>query len=363
MMGKIKFGIVGCGVISDTHAKAISELKDDLELVAVCDVIEERAKKLAEKYNVKYYLDYNEMLKDDEIDAISVCTPSGMHADMAELAAEHGKHVIVEKPMDITLEQADKIVRAQEENDVVIEVIFQHRFNDSTITIKKLIDEGKFGKIQLATSYTKWYRSQEYYDSGDWRGTWALDGGGALMNQSIHYIDLMQYLVGPVDEIFAFCKTGAHERIEVEDSAVASVKFKNGAIGEIIGTTSAYPGIETKLEIFGQNASVIVLNNQIEKLYFKDSNIDNEIGNKTQSNAALGDAAIKPEGHLREYIDFVNAVKNKTSPLVTPREGRNALEIILAIYYSAVTNKPIKLPLASSVEIIEELKKLKGKGF
>ncbi len=252
-MAKLRFGIVGCGVISKTHANVISRLSNDAELVAVCDIIEERAKALAQNYNVpKYYTDYEKMLQDPDIDVISICTPSGMHADMAVMAAQAKKHVIVEKPMDITLEKADAIIKAEEENGVVISVISQHRYDDGPALVKKLMTEGKFGKIALATSYTKWYRSQEYYDSGDWRGTWALDGGGALMNQSIHYIDLIQWIVGPVVEISAYCATRAHVRIEVEDAAVASVKFANGAIGEIIGTTSAYPGFETRLEIFGE---------------------------------------------------------------------------------------------------------------
>ncbi|ADQ45131.1 oxidoreductase domain protein [Caldicellulosiruptor kronotskyensis 2002] len=366
-MSKLKFGIVGCGVISKTHAIAISALSSDAELVAVCDVIEDRARKLAQDFGVKkIYTDYEKMLLDSDIDVISICTPSGMHADMAALAADAKKHVIVEKPMDITLSKADKIIEAQNRNNVVISIISQHRYSDCMQLLKRLMNEGKFGKIVLATSYTKWYRSQEYYDSGNWRGTWSLDGGGALMNQSIHYIDMIQWIVGKVEEVYAYCTTRAHKRIEVEDCAVACVKFENGAIGEIVGTTSAYPGFETRLEIFGEHGSAIAVNTQLESLYFKDGSEKEYLENyKKEDRGPVGasSAAIKEEGHVRQYRDVINAIKTGTKPLIPAEEGRHPVEIILAIYLSSLTGRPVKLPLESDEEVLKEIEKIKGKGF
>lgn len=366
-MSKLRFGIAGCGVISRTHATAILALSEDAELVAVCDIVEDKAKKLAQDFGVKkIYTDYEKMVSDPELDVISICTPSGMHADMAVLAADNKKHVIVEKPMDITLTKADKIIQAQNKNNVVISIISQHRYAPAMQLVKRLIQEGKFGKIALATSYTKWYRSQEYYDSGDWRGTWSLDGGGALMNQSIHYIDMLQWIVGQVEEVFAYCVTRAHQRIEVEDAAVAAVKFKNGAIGEIVGTTSAYPGFETRLEVFGENGSAIIVNSKLEKLSFKDgSEKEYMISKEKEENGPVGasSAAIKQEGHVMQYRDVIQAIKNGTKPLIPAEEGRHPVEIILAIYFSSLTGKPVKLPLESDEEVLKEIERIKGKGF
>jgi len=366
-MSKLKFGIVGCGVISKTHASAISALSNDAELVAVCDVVEEKARKLAQDFGVKrIYTDYEKMLLDSEIDVVSICTPSGMHADMAVLAADAKKNVIVEKPMDITLSKADKIIEAQNRNNVIISIISQHRYSDCMQLLKRLMNEGKFGNIVLATSYTKWYRSQEYYDSGSWRGTWDLDGGGALMNQSIHYIDMIQWIVGRVSEVFAYCTTRAHNKIEVEDAAVACVKFENGAIGEIVGTTSAYPGFETRLEIFGENGSAIAVNTQLKSLYFKDGSENEYLESYKKEEdgpAGASSAAIKEEGHLRQYRDVINSIKTGTKPLIPAEEGRHPVEIILAIYLSSLTGKPVKLPLESDIEILERITQIKGKGF
>lgn len=365
-MSKLRFGIVGCGVISKTHADVISKLSNEADLVAVCDIVEQRAKLLADKYNVpKSYTSYEKMLEDEDIDVISICTPSGLHSDMAVLAAKAKKHVIVEKPMDITLEKADAIIKAEEENKVVISVISQHRYDDGPALVKRLIQEGKFGKIALATSYTKWYRSQEYYDSGDWRGTWSLDGGGALMNQSIHYIDLLQWIVGPVAEISAYCATRAHTRIEVEDVACASVRFASGAIGEIIGTTSAYPGFETRLEVFGENGSAIIVNNRLERLVFKDGSEERYLNPKTEEDVPMGlsSAAIGEEGHLRQYKDIINAIKMGKKPLISAKEGRHPVEIILGIYYSALTKKPVNLPLENSYDVLKGIEEIKGRGF
>jgi predicted dehydrogenase len=220
-------------MISDFHSAAISDLEHG-QLVAVSSRNADNAKRLTDKYNVEGYADYTEMLKRDDLDIVCVCTPSGAHLEPAVTAAEAGKHVIVEKPLEITLQRCDEIIQACDEAGVRLCAIFNSRFTEGAQLIKSTIDSGRFGKLTLGDAYIKWYRSQEYYDSGGWRGTWNLDGGGALMNQSIHAIDLLQYYMGPVQSVQAFTGTLAHERIEVEDVAVAALRFENGALGALM---------------------------------------------------------------------------------------------------------------------------------
>ena len=200
-MDKIRFGIVGCGVISSWHAKAVTAA-EDAELVACCDIIPERAEKLAGEFNApKVYTDYCEMMDSGEVDAVCVCTPSGMHGDVTIAAAERGKHVMCEKPIDIKLARIDEMIAARKKNKVKLGVIFQRRTSPLWHKVKKTIDEGRLGKMVLGDAYLKYFRSQEYYDSGDWRGTWELDGGGALMNQGVHLIDILRWIMGPVETI------------------------------------------------------------------------------------------------------------------------------------------------------------------
>ncbi len=354
MAKKLRFAIIGCGVIGKHHAQILSEIPD-AELAAVADEAADRAKSLAEKYGIDYYTDYKEMLARDDIDIVNVCTPSGMHADNAIDIAKAGKHAIVEKPMDIVLEKADRMIAAFREAGKKLTVISQHRFDPATVQVKKDLEAGKFGKLILGTAAINWYRSQAYYDSGDWRGTWALDGGGVLMNQSIHTIDLLQYFMGPVESIYAHCATLGHERIEVEDVAVATLKFRNGALGTIVGTTCAYPGLTTRLEIFGENGSAVI---DADKLVFhqfkEESDEDNLYGVKKKAGGPAGEgegtgaadpAAISANSHRLQFEDMIAAVREDREPLVNGEEGRPPLEIILAIYQSARTGQPVKLPL------------------
>ncbi|SHE74398.1 Predicted dehydrogenase [Caldanaerobius fijiensis DSM 17918] len=345
MKKKLGFAIVGCGVISKTHARCISELPD-AQLIAVADIIEERAKNLAEQYNCDYYTDYHELLKRDDIDVVNVTTPSGLHAMVGIDAAKAGKHVIVEKPIDVTLEKADALIKACREAGVKLCSISQHRFDDDIVILKKAVEEGKLGQLNFGGSHTKWYRSQEYYDSGDWRGTWELDGGGALMNQSIHYVDLLQYIMGPVEEVYAYCATRAHVRIEVEDEAIAAVKFKNGAIGVIEGNTAAYPGFCTRLDIYGSEGSVIVENDRIKEWKLKSGEEKPETAVENEKLiVGTSSADIWHNSHKKEIQDMIDAIQNDRDPMVTGEEGRKPLEIILAIYESARRHEPVKLPL------------------
>lgn len=354
MKNEFGIGIIGCGAISKAHREQVAAI-EGANLVAVSDEIEERAKSVGESEGVDWYSDYREMLKREDIDVVAIVTPSGMHADMTIDAARAGKHVMVEKPMDITLEKAHAMIDACRAAGVKLSIISQHRFDASTVRVKNDIENGKFGEMLLGQAAVNWYRSQEYYDSGEWRGTWALDGGGALMNQSIHTIDLLQYMMGPVESVFANTATLSHQRIEVEDVAVATVKFKNGALGTIVGTTSAYPGLSARLEVFGSHGTAVIESDKLTQLYHRDKSEQGSMyGGGEKVNLALEDSTVTGNGaaqptaisgnsHRLQYLDLLNAIREDREPLVNGEEGLKPLEIILAIYKSAQTGQVVKL--------------------
>lgn len=349
-MKTYKFAIVGCGMISNFHVAALSEI-ENAELVAMTDIVPEVAEKAKEEHGVDTYTDHREMLKRDDIDIVNVCTPSGAHLEPAVDAAEAGKHVIVEKPLEIKLERCDQIIEACEDAGVKLCTIFPSRFSECNQLLKEAIDEGRFGTLSLGDAYIKWYRTQEYYDSGGWRGTWKLDGGGALMNQSIHAVDLLQWFMGPVKSIQAFCDTLAHKRIEVEDVAVAALRFENGAMGVIEGSTAAYPGLLKKIEVSGDKGTVIVEEEDILRWEFEEElSEDEEIREKFASKKSGGGGAADPsaishENHRRQIVDMINAIEEDGKPLVDGHEGRKAVEIILGIYKSNEEGKIVNLPL------------------
>ncbi len=339
----IRFALVGCGVIAPVHARSIDELPD-AKLVAVCDILPEKARRLAEFYPSDVYTDYCEMVRRDDIDVVVVLTPSGLHAEVGIAAAEAGKHVIVEKPMDVTLAKADALIAACQRAGVKLTSISQHRFDPPVVALKQAIADGHLGQLNFGGSHTKWYRSQEYYDSGSWRGTWALDGGGALINQSIHYVDLLQHMMGPVEELHAYCSGRAHERIEVEDIAVASVKFRSGAIGLLEGSTAAYPGFCARLDIYGTHGSVIIENDQIVEWQMRDQM---PCPVQPEPTGFIGGTSSKDIWHLshkRQIADMIAAIREDREPFVNGAEGRKPLEIVLAVYESARTGKPVRLP-------------------
>ncbi|MCD6231562.1 Gfo/Idh/MocA family oxidoreductase [Candidatus Aerophobetes bacterium] len=344
MAKELGFGVIGCGVITPWHIYGIIHT-EGAKLIAVSDMVEERAKKVAQENKVDWYSDYRKMLERDDIDVVNICTPSGTHGEIAIEAAKAGKHIIVEKPMEITLEKCDEMISACRKANVKLEVIFQSRFLPSVKKLKKAINEGKLGKLVLGDMYNKWYRSQEYYDSGKWRGTWKLDGGGALMNQAIHGVDLLQYIMGPVDSLYAYTKTLAR-KIEVEDTATAVVNFKNGALGVIEATTSVYPGFSRKLEIHGERGTVIIEDEKITRWEFQGekSKIKEETEEKKTGTSAKPTAMGK-EGHRVQIEEMVKAIRENREPLVNGEEGRKAVEIILGIYKSSRTGRSIKFPL------------------
>ncbi len=346
----VGFGIVGCGMIAGFHARAIAELRA-ARLVGGYDAVPEAARRFAEKYGCRAYDDLDAMLSNPEIQIVTICTPSGAHMEPAVQAAEAGKHVIVEKPLEVTLARCDRIIQACEKAGVQLATVFPSRFHASAQLIKQAIDSGRFGRLVLGDAYVKWFRTQQYYDGGAWRGTWKLDGGGALMNQGIHSVDLLTWFMGPAVEISAATATLAHERIEVEDVAVATLRFANGALGTIEASTAVYPGFLKRIEIHGSEGSAVMEEEDIKYWQFvrstrRDEQIRREMAQRTQTGGGAADpAAIGHHGHLALFKQFLHAVKTGTRPLVDGHEGRRSVEIILAIYKAAETQRSVKLPL------------------
>lgn len=347
----IKFGIVGCGMIARFHAKALADVRG-AKLVACYARRPESAEAFQEEFGVdSAYCDLNEMLADPNIDVVTICTPSGAHMEPAVAAANAGKHVVVEKPLEITLKRCDKIIQACKSNGVQLATIFPSRFHDASQMLKKAVEDGKFGTLTMGDAYVKWFRTQEYYDSGQWRGTWELDGGGALMNQAIHNVDLLSWLMGPVDSISAHTATLAHDRIEVEDVATATLRFESGALGVIEASTAAFPGMLKKIEVHGTHGSAVIEEEDIKTWQFaKMTPKDKKIAARTQTLTETGGGAADPSAighaaHAKQFKDFVNALKTNSAPVIDGAEGRKSVEIILAIYKSAETGKSIQLPL------------------
>ena len=344
------FGIIGCGMVAAVHAAAITELEHG-ELVAVSSRNSANLRRLVDEYHVDGYSEYREMLKRDDLDIVCVCTPSGVHLEAAAATAEARKHVIVEKPLEITLERCDQIIQACDEAGVRLCAVFNSRFAEGSQLLKNTINSGRFGTLTLGSAYIKWYRPQAYYDCSGWRGTWTLDGGGALMNQSIHAIDLLQYIMGPVEAVQAFTGTLAHERIEVEDVAVSALRFENGALGTIEGATAVYPGFLKRIEISGSNGTVILEEEDITMWKFdpefpEDSEIRRKYAKRQSGDGGAADPrAIKHTNHRRQMADLIHSIETGTPHLVDGREARKAVEIILAIYQSSREGRVVHLPL------------------
>ncbi|PKL13591.1 MAG: oxidoreductase [Spirochaetae bacterium HGW-Spirochaetae-8] len=349
-MKQLGFGIIGLGMIAEVHAKAISEL-EGCRLVAGFDSFGERAKKFAEDHSCRGYEDLERFLADPELDIITIATPSGLHLDGAVAAARAGKHVIVEKPLEITKARCQEIIDVCAQEGVKLTGVFPSRFHDAPRLIKQAIEAGRFGKVVMADAQVKWFRTQAYYDSGAWRGTWKYDGGGALMNQSIHAIDLLQWFMGDVSEVSAFTDTLSHERIEVEDTAVAVLRFKNGAMGVIEGTTSAYPGFLKRIEILGTKGSAVMEEESIIKWQFEQELPEDEaIRNRYLHGTATGGGAADPKaigyhGHKMLFESFAKSIQSDAPIAITGESASKAVEIIEAIYRSAQSNMHTRLPL------------------
>jgi predicted dehydrogenase len=352
----IGFGIIGCGMIARFHAKAVAEIPG-ARVVACFDSVPAAADKYADEIGCKAYHRLEDMLADPAVTLVTIGTPSGAHMEPAVAAARAGKHVIVEKPLEITLSKCDAIIQACHKAGVKLATVFPSRFHHSSQLMKQALDRGRLGRLTLGDAYVKWYRTQQYYDSGAWRGTWALDGGGALMNQAIHSVDLLLWFMGPAVEVTAHAATLAHERIEVEDVVVATVKFANGALGVIEATTAAFPGELKRIEIHGDQGSIAMREEDIVTWKFAqetgdDEKLRAEMANRTQTGGGAADPkAIGHHGHTALFKDMVEAIQQNKPLMCDGAEGRRSVELILAIYKAAETGQAVKLPLAGDPDL------------
>ena len=340
---KMRFAIIGCGRIAPKHAESIVALPE-AELVAVCDIVPEHAQNFADKYGAEPYTDYHEMLKRPDIDIVTIATPSGLHAEIGIAAAEAGKHVLVEKPMAMTLKTADALIAACKKAGVKLGVIHQNRFNASIKLLRQALEDGRFGKLTHGQATVRWNRNDNYYTQAPWRGT-KLQDGGVLMNQSIHNIDLLQWMFGPVESVFGYTSTFMR-KIEMEDMGAAVIKFKSGSIGIIEAASTIYPkNIEETINIFGETGSVIVGGiavNRVEVWEFPDSTEEQQKIFASQENDP---PTVYGFGHRELIADMIQAIRTDRVPAIPGEEGRKALEIILAIYKCQETKQPVVFPL------------------
>jgi UDP-N-acetyl-2-amino-2-deoxyglucuronate dehydrogenase len=341
------FGIVGSGVIASIHAEAIAMLPA-ARLVAVTDVAPEAAKSLAGTFGCAAEPDLDALLARDDVGVVSVCVPSGLHAEVGAAAAAAGKHLVVEKPIDVSLAAADRLIGAAAAAGVAVTVISQHRFDSGLIELRRLIDRGALGRLVLGEASTKWYRTQGYYDSAPWRGTWSLDGG-SLMNQGIHYVDLLLWCMGPVAEVTALYATQTHQ-VEVEDTALAALRFSSGAVGTIVSSTAVFPGFPQRLEITGTAGTVTVEDGQIVRGALRAGPGEpgpgggpDDAGAAPPGAAAAKPADLDPASHAAQIADLLAAIDAGRRPSVTAESGRAALEVVCAVYESARENRPVVL--------------------
>lgn len=342
----IRVALVGCGRISRNHLDVIARNKD-LQLVSLCDVVDERAKTAAASADLPWFSDLHEMLDKVPSDVLVVATPSGLHPQHGIIGARAGRHVISEKPMGISLKAADELVQACDDNHVRLFVVKQNRLNPAIVLLKRAVDRGRFGRIFTANCTVRWTRPQEYYDQAPWRGTWEFDGG-AFMNQASHYVDLIQWLVGPVESVMARTATLAR-RIEAEDCGAAVLKFRSGAIGVIEVSMLTYPrNLEGSITILGENGTVKIGGtavNRVEHWEFADYDDDDKLVEQSNTNPA----SVYGFGHEGYYRNVVSVLRGNAVPDTDGRAARKSLELILGIYESARTGREVPLPLKNAI--------------
>ena len=347
-MKKLGYAVLGLG-IGMAHAEA-AEASEYADLVAACDIDEKRLEKFASIYpNATLYRDFEELLKDERVDIISICLPSSMHADFAVRAMEAGKNVLVEKPLDITYERALLIEEARKRTGMTVGVVHQNRFNLNMYPIKKAVEEGRIGDLVLGTFAVKWYREQSYYDRGGWRGTWEVDGGGSLMNQAVHTVDLMTWLMGDVESVTSTIGIYNH-KIDTEDLTASIVKFKSGATATFVSTTCAYPGISTEIMLYGTGGSIEADADMIKTWKMKEPLDDMDEDEEEQmmiDRYGKGNrfaAEHEPDalyGHRHVVEDMICAVRDGRDPEIMPTSAANAVRFVNAVYESAKTGKPV----------------------
>lgn len=358
----LRFALVGCGSIAPTQAQALKELPELVRLTHCADVDPARASAFAAKHGLAV-IGWEELLADPSFDAVTICTPSGLHGDLASQALRAGKHVVIEKPMEVSVAACDALLAAQRASGRRLAVISQHRFDPATQTVRHLLDEGSLGRVIAAEVQIPWYRTQEYYDSGAWRGTWALDGGGCLMNQGIHTVDLMLWLCGPVREVYARTATAAHERIEVEDLVCATLVFASGALGTLFASTASYPGFLARLALYGDKGTAILEGDELETLAIQGrQTITGAAASAHAHQVATGgtrsavhhaehatdNATGRPawkwgDAHRAQFAEFAHAIQEGREPLVEGVAGRAAVALIHAVYESSRTGAPVRL--------------------
>lgn len=338
---KIGIGIIGTGAIAGQHLKCVQEL-DNCEIIALASSSQERAEKATKKYSVKTYNNYQDLLKNPAIDAVIIGTHSGNHLAPSLAAAEMGKHVLVEKPIEVSAERADQMIAACKKAGVKLGVIFQNRFSPDYMKLKAAVSTGKLGKLMLGNAYIKWFRDASYYESSSWKGTLKGDGGAALINQGIHTIDLLLDIMGAADRVFGKIQTVKH-KIEGEDLGLAIVTFKNGALGTIEGSTAIVPGYPERLEIFGTQGSVILEGGKITAWNLEEKNTEKSIPKKENHSGASDPLAIDYLLHKAQISDFIESILHDRQPLVDGVEGKKSLVLIQGIYDSAKQGQEIKL--------------------
>ena len=340
------YGLIGCGRIAENHIAAAQSC--GLNIVALCDIDEEKMQRLAERFklNAHLYKSYDTMLKKEKLSLVAVATPSGSHAVVAVACIDAGCNVIIEKPVALSLHDADHIIEVARWHNVVACACHQNRFNKAVQRLRGAVEQGRFGKLYYGVANVRWNRGEEYYKQAPWRGTYAQDGG-ALMNQCIHNIDLLRWLMG--DEVSSVCAVTAnlaHPFIEVEDLGLAVVRFKNGSFGIIEGTTNIYPkNMEETLAIFGATGTAKAGGkslNILEEWCFADNSDEPKLVKQASAEESIN---VYGAGHKALYADALNAIENNVPPYVTLEAGRRALELVLAIYHSAATGRWVKLPL------------------
>jgi predicted dehydrogenase len=340
MTSAIGFGVVGVGAIGKVHVEAIRAIPG-ARLLAVCGRDSERTREFAARYSVAAYTDYEKFLEHPGVQIVSICTPSGLHAAQGCRAAAAGKHVLVEKPIEISLAGADELIGACATAQVRLGVIFQSRFVPSVQRLKRAMEEGKFGRLMLGDAYVKWYRAPEYY-ADSWHGTLALDGGGALINQAIHTLDLLRWMMGPAETVFALKAALRYPHIEAEDTLVGTIRFQNGALGVIEATTSVAPGFKRRLEISGERGTVILDGDAISHWSLSDESAADQSAAQVTDGSA-DPKAISTEGHRLQIAEMMQAVIENREPFVSGCEGRKSLELVEALYTSARSGQPVSL--------------------
>lgn len=338
-------GLIGCGMVAPAHAKSVKEIAN-ARLAGVFALERDQAEAFAEEYGAEQVFDdVDALVKDPSVDVVVICTPTGTHLDLARQAARAGKHVLTEKPIEVNLQRADELIRACDEAGVKYGVIFQSRFKKAARALKREVEKGVLGKLILGDAYVQWWRPQEYYDNSGWRGTWAMDGGGAVVNQSSHTLDLLLWLMGDVESVTAQMRTAAHD-MEAEDLAVGMLTFKSGALGVLECATALYPGVPERVEIHGENGWVTYEGAVITKWETRDGTPAPADTEEPVGSGASDPMAFPHSWHRQQIEDFLAAIDEDREPVVNGPEGRKVLELIEAIYRSAKADgEKVILPL------------------